>query len=240
MNILVIGNGFDLAHGLPTKYGDFLEFIKIVKQIIGICKGEQIIAIEWGNINSGIRELIEKNVENIQDDLYIQEPMWCELLDNNFWINYFLQCNMWGKENWIDFEGEIKKVIQLLDSDMFNKEIKHELDDDVNKSSSVFYKNVYVKRAIEMSTSIIMTYRQIRDKLLDDLNKLIRALEIYLSDFVNNLECRMISPDIERVMTYLSQCVDGSFKNIISYVISFNYTNTYKRVYFKEEDIDNL
>lgn len=25
MNILVIGNGFDLAHGLPTKYGDFVE-----------------------------------------------------------------------------------------------------------------------------------------------------------------------------------------------------------------------
>lgn len=23
MNILVIGNGFDLAHGLPTKYGEF-------------------------------------------------------------------------------------------------------------------------------------------------------------------------------------------------------------------------
>lgn len=28
MNILVIGNGFDLAHGLPTKYGDFLEFCR--------------------------------------------------------------------------------------------------------------------------------------------------------------------------------------------------------------------
>ncbi len=26
MNILVIGSGFDLAHGLHTKYGDFLEF----------------------------------------------------------------------------------------------------------------------------------------------------------------------------------------------------------------------
>lgn len=25
MNILVLGNGFDLAHGLPTKYADFLE-----------------------------------------------------------------------------------------------------------------------------------------------------------------------------------------------------------------------
>lgn len=25
MNILVIGNGFELAHGLPMKYGDFLD-----------------------------------------------------------------------------------------------------------------------------------------------------------------------------------------------------------------------
>ena len=29
MNILVIGNGFDLAHGLPTKYTDFLEFVSV-------------------------------------------------------------------------------------------------------------------------------------------------------------------------------------------------------------------
>ena len=33
MNILLIGNGFDLAHGLPTKYTDFLEFVKMIKII---------------------------------------------------------------------------------------------------------------------------------------------------------------------------------------------------------------
>ena len=27
-NILVIGNGFDLVHGLPTRYMDFLKFIE--------------------------------------------------------------------------------------------------------------------------------------------------------------------------------------------------------------------
>ena len=26
MNILILGNGFDLAHGLKTKYSDFLEY----------------------------------------------------------------------------------------------------------------------------------------------------------------------------------------------------------------------
>lgn len=28
-NILVIGNGFDLAHGLPTTYNDFFEFAEV-------------------------------------------------------------------------------------------------------------------------------------------------------------------------------------------------------------------
>ncbi len=29
MNILLIGNGFDLAHDLPTKYTDFLDFVVV-------------------------------------------------------------------------------------------------------------------------------------------------------------------------------------------------------------------
>ena len=27
MNLLIVGNGFDLAHGLPTSYTDFLKFV---------------------------------------------------------------------------------------------------------------------------------------------------------------------------------------------------------------------
>ena len=29
MSILVIGNGFDIAHGLPTRYADFLNFLEL-------------------------------------------------------------------------------------------------------------------------------------------------------------------------------------------------------------------
>ena len=31
-NILVIGNGFDLAHHLPTQYSDFLDFVNAYKE----------------------------------------------------------------------------------------------------------------------------------------------------------------------------------------------------------------
>ena len=33
MNILVLGNGFDLAHGLPTSYKDFLTFCKKIEAL---------------------------------------------------------------------------------------------------------------------------------------------------------------------------------------------------------------
>lgn len=38
MDILLIGNGFDLAHGLPTDYISFLEFCK---KIIPIYEGSE-------------------------------------------------------------------------------------------------------------------------------------------------------------------------------------------------------
>ena len=31
--ILILGNGFDLAHGLPTKYSHFLDFCRRVEMI---------------------------------------------------------------------------------------------------------------------------------------------------------------------------------------------------------------
>ena len=45
MNILVIGNGFDLAHKLPTRYNDFLGFVERFLNIINtpqICAAGRI------------------------------------------------------------------------------------------------------------------------------------------------------------------------------------------------------
>ncbi|OUQ04164.1 hypothetical protein B5E91_11650 [Thomasclavelia spiroformis] len=33
-NVLVIGNGFDIAHGLYTKYIDFYNFCNAIKRVI--------------------------------------------------------------------------------------------------------------------------------------------------------------------------------------------------------------
>ena len=236
MNILVIGNGFDLAHGLPTKYEDFLEFVKVVKQVIKIHDKESLDSIEWGNINSQISKLIKKNMGNVRNNLLTQEPLWNELLNDNSWIEYFLQCDMYQKENWIDFESEIGRVIKSIDDDMrsngfdestvirelpvpflsekfLNDFVLLEEERDMHASEeirkreekegarwSIGKSSDYLKEYIENHPSENLkeeiTYKQLIVRLENDLDKLIRALEIYLTEYVNVIndteECKAI------------------------------------------------
>lgn len=226
MNILVIGNGFDLAHGLPTKYTDFLKFVEVINQVIEIKNNDDISNLDWRGINQQIKELIKINMGNVRNNIFSQGQAWRELLEDNFWIEYFLQCPMYQKENWIDFESEISKIIQSLDNDMFDEAKRISgLSDEVYEISNDFLQHKYSQYLFTTQIKIplterrmeTLTFQEIRDKLYYDLNRLIRALEIYLADYVEKIECNRVSPDIEKM----------SFDK----VLSFNYTKTYTKLY---------
>lgn len=53
--------------------------------------------------------------------------------------------------------------------------------------------------------------------LLESLNNLILALELYLSEYVEKIEINQYNPDIASLTP--------------THVLSFNYTDTYRRVY---------
>jgi hypothetical protein len=216
MNILVIGNGFDLAHGLPTKYGDFLKFVEVIRQVLNT-KGEEI---DWKDIHLEIKELIKINMENVRNNIFSQEQIWRELLEENFWIEYFLQYPMYQKENWIDFESEISNVIQSIDFDMKNNNLK--LDDDDSIVSNFYLEKFFHKRlpaaVLDFGEDIqVITFREMRDVLYQDLNKLTRAFEIYLCEYVGKIESVKISKEIKSLG--------------IDHVLSFNYSHTYQKLY---------
>ena len=137
MNILVIGNGFDLAHDLPTKYENFLDFCERVKRIYSCVEGgsipnykqEYILDIK---INKEILDILSMAVDNRKE---VREDAACGnkyttnniFLDefygyicNNMWLKYFQSCRCSMGRNWIDFEKEISKVIKSIDDDMNN------------------------------------------------------------------------------------------------------------------------
>ena len=54
VKILVIGNGFDLAHGLPTKYTDFLQFLR---DVIELENSQEILAERfYSNYSANIKK----------------------------------------------------------------------------------------------------------------------------------------------------------------------------------------
>lgn len=247
MNILVIGNGFDLAHGLPTKYTDFLEFVKMIKIIKekdifddGVSIGCVVCNVDVVKLHQDIRLIIFNKANNKE---LKRDSM--ELLDNidrNFWIDYFLQCDMYGKENWIDFESEISEVIKSLDKDMHKLGGDYSIDDDIMDFSNKYLNNIYsdytfTTRSVNSVTGRAcesITFREIRNKLLEDLNRLIRAFEIYLTEYVEKIDCKLVSPDIEGIVPKETMKING-MSVYDTFVLSFNYTNTYQRIYIDKK-----
>lgn len=256
MNILVIGNGFDLAHKLPTGYPDFLAFCRVIKEVYNTDRNENFDKL-WEKLDikvkyneNGLKMLFsqlysssvtEKN--EVQENVVRTHTIYDQFYDNivtNLWIDYFLQNSMYQKENWIDFEGEMAKVIRQLDDDLFaeNRQ-KREMSDNIIKLSNVFLNEYYSAYTLPIQSINIcttgtceaITYNEIKDCLYNDLNRLTRALEIYLTEYVEKIDCKLISPDIKNAIVTVVGNESQNRSAIISKVICFNYTDTYEKIY---------
>lgn len=123
MNILVIGNGFDLEHNLPTKYTDFLDFVRKFHSIRFNLKNKKM---KISNIHHDyIRKLF-------QQQKYLDRLNALTIFtSNNLWIKYFDKIRndrLKNLENWIDFEREISTIISA-----YNNLIKYHEDEKKKK-----------------------------------------------------------------------------------------------------------
>jgi hypothetical protein len=261
MNILVIGNGFDLAHGLKTKYTDFLDWVSKRDTEYEICEDtdgrkkffsaglteEQQRRIDDLKLNLDIPDHLKISVpdylqkiptgEFLNTEYQIQS--W-ECINDNFWINYFLNCDMHGAENWIDFESEISRVISEISFSVYNR-LDGNLLTSYNYSgieweiNERFYKpnikseleNLFNRLGVKSLNIANMgiSYKELRDKLFSDLNRLTRAFEIYLLECLKTDDIRFKSPDIINLKYHK-----------IHKILSFNFTDTYHKVYGGNSD----
>lgn len=242
MKILVIGNGFDLAHGLPTKYNDFLEFLTIIKRM----SEYHSTAVDFvskqlytSSVNNHIKEyfyklisrITEEHAENERnanvtkyqklgslvsnsEDVILKELI--KYLKENIWFKYFIEAQSYINEGWIDFESEISRVIQTLDH--YKSKGLFDIENIKDKDIRKFLNGVTVPEG---------TMRKFDEKgiqkLEEDLNELIRSLEIFLEDCIGRINIEYILPDIQ----------NDKFDKILS----FNYTNTYEKVYEPKDNI---
>ena len=177
MNILLIGNGFDQAHGLPTSYRDFLEFSQQVERIYTLYPGttqqiyEDGFSKDW-ELHDALKKVLcdafEKRKTLIrppEDAVDAQDPEVKRMylvnemhgcLQNNPWLKYFVIRSKSTGRNWIDFEAEIKRVVQQLDDlgAMSDPRINFRSfeceDDDINGLSRNVYQKLKPKKLEEL------------------------------------------------------------------------------------------
>ena len=227
MKLLVIGNGFDLAHNLPTRYTDFLRYCK---------------------------EYNEKDPVSNSNEI---NQEFLDFIKNNIWFKYFIRLDKTDEENtWIDFEKEIAYIIDFLEENRINiqgTKIKCEnivytieIENNNNKIRDFineFTTNEVVKIYGKVNTEVGKKHTEEKKKTLkaelvkngiknemsiinfmyEELRNFARVFEIYCL-FVNKKNIK----DLTKINT------GGCFRKI-DYVLSFNYTNTYERLYGNEK-----
>lgn len=236
MNILVIGNGFDIEHGIPSSYKNFLDFVGIFKNVY--CYRETIEKVDKAERKAFFAQKLEE-ISNIYIDIFglwntneSIDPLFREFYDmisDNYWINYFTDpiARLEGKNNWVDIEAEILHVIQTLTEKReiimqsgFDATAMRNLNNKGKKFLPLFMERVMngwsetggkVERKQQMSY-----WQQMKVVLQDDFSKLVRALELYINYFIDfdKVNKRNIFDGIE-----------------FDYLITFNYTNTYRTLY---------
>lgn len=215
MNILVIGNGFDLAHGLPTTYKDFLDYVHVFKYYYETeNKGLFEFADKYQRFKLYILNLFENSHEDKKKRKILREL--AELIKDNKWFDYFWSINEDG--GWIDFEKEISKVVQALDSARKDRNTQMKNNPEISRIEFKKYDEKILQKVLgEYGLTDLRNIETIKESLIKDLDKLIRCLEIYLWDYVGQAQVKVRLPDVEE-------------KNI-SHVLSFNYTHTYEKIY---------
>lgn len=164
MKILIIGNGFDIAHGLRTRYTDFLD-----------CAKRFLEYHDDNSLNSEFGKYFADRLRQCGEDFYAE---FCELKDNS-WLKYLtrrVQTDNVGN-TWVDFEREIRKVIGVLERDN-----SRDCSTWVHRTNSPFSSLLEKLKGLQMSSSpdgMKKYATNVSEFLLNELAQFTRAFEIY-------------------------------------------------------------
>lgn len=112
MDILIVGNGFDLSHFLPTKYDHFMEAMKSIEGFQGSSGMEfddiyKILYVKEAYFFNKTKELYKYDLIKLDKD---QVQTFKVMLQQNIWYKYFLN-HVNDIQTWIDFEQKIEEAL---------------------------------------------------------------------------------------------------------------------------------
>lgn len=212
---LITGNGFDLAHNLPTSYKDFINFVLAFETYKGDKSKvafDAIFATSESKFDKSWLEEVRRHygTEEMSFDLSV----FASKLDktgklNNAWLDYFKPIQ--NIETWIDFEKEIGGALKSISN--FNLKANQIIQTGENLTFVYVKKDGYHENCFYLASKAINLHRlgllkgKINNGTLARKNFLIteNAEYFYLEDlcFTNGIKENISSINTNAILNYL-------------------------------------
>jgi hypothetical protein len=249
--LIIIGNGFDLAHGLKTRYSDFmLDYVKkaIIKKTT-LKQSDELIFIKGECLfGKGFAEKLVKK-ESLPDIKDFLKPHNVHVLGQSLFINLILK-NI-EKKNWVNIEGvffeevlrlmnrylkdESAKDVVISDLKELNSEMKH-----LSDSLAVYLKDIEKKAVLDFESKDCRDILRILKKGLSKRNSKNPFSEEVTSTLVLNFNytniANMYCKELESEYLIREIPLHGRLNDIESIV--FGFGDEVHKSYQEIEDLD--
>lgn len=216
-NILIIGNGFDIANGYKTSYTDFVSFIKNKEYI---------------NYNSISK--YDKFIEIVQSNIFIKHFLTIEF---DFWSNVEEEIKrIISATAYVYSDGSKNRESKSL-PDSYRATVAVRLDEYTKKVLYEFglVNNCYGNHVLSSEYYDSMSgikWNKLNKLLIDQLIDFKKLLTIYLKEIVPLLRFNHNSEPSAKVKEQIKKIEP-------SYIITFNYTDYYKE-YFPNTEANHV
>lgn len=243
--LVIIGNGFDLAHGLPTSYRDFIddfwmnfrdnvkseEYKKFVNthDLYDKYYSNYGIIKNFMDLKNSIKEFISEYPNFVFDESRL--TFFTSKFSNRekifeFKNAFFKLINIKNLQNWVDIENEyyreLKKIVKLTSISIEEKKQKTIiLNEEFEQVKNLLER--YLKEKVEEQYDFrIFTNNPINDILLPELSHPFDEKE-YLKEFQQS--------DQLYVKEFLRKLNENY--NLTTHFLSFNYTKAVEQYFIK-------
>ena len=255
--IFVLGNGFDLAHYLPTKYENFMSAMKSIeesKEDTTISFDElfkdyltEISLKDKGNPFIKTKEMYKTDELRLSSD---KIKFFKEKLEGNGWYQHFSN-HLNNVETWIDFENEIESLLVKM-CDLFEMSFDEKTIGYFTDNTSL-YSNIDNETLTIKATDVLAdNYRQVNKAFFDNFKLQKMFVQNTLSNFqlitdmyykaedihnpngfgVSSIQYNKILEEEfeelrERDSSYGRRVAKKSFKNVIDINFLKKYSDSY-------------
>lgn len=282
MNILIVGNGFDLSHYLPTKYDHFMVAMGAIESWEEQ-KGEMGFNDLFGSLYEKENYFFKyTNAIYKTDEIKISSNQIKDLkeqLKENLWYQYFSD-HVKQVRTWIDFEKKIEEVLnyftklfeQITDFYSRDNSLELEIKTSISKNNFDKYKFIYLgERACDALSCVKILEKKYYNLIVDsDGHREIDYIDFISKNynyFINKkyikyfekYDVYMVQDNVSDLNESLNKFIDifnwylclidkfklnnsivNTYLSNFDKVYSFNYTDTYRKIYNNNQYVDFL